>query len=183
MKRISAAPSVSSAGSAPATGSFDVDTNRVAEDFGFDVRNRLSDSWRESIDGDPEARSIFHRHYSFRSYADGRKPKLFIGPGSKIVLVTPDNRALFVWRKFKSGDGQNGINCSVFRNESDRLSSDLIREAEEIAWRVWPNERFFTYVNPRKVKSANPGYCFKCAGWNLCGVTKWNKLLIFEKLP
>jgi hypothetical protein len=57
----------------------------------------------------------------------------------------------------------------------------LILEAEQIAWKRWHCERFYTYVDQKKVKSINPGYCFICAGWRKCGVTK-SGLLIFEKL-
>jgi hypothetical protein len=134
-------------------------------------------------DGDATARNIFDGHYSRKRYADGRKPLLFVGPGEKMVLVTPCARALFVWRKFISGDGQQGVNCVVFRNEGAGLSSHLIREACEWAWRRWPGERLYTYVNPRKVRSTNPGSCFLAAGWRKCGVTKHNKLLILELLP
>lgn len=139
------------------------------------------DHWVEIKDGDRFAREMFQRHYSYRPYADGRKPKLFCGPGEKMVLMTVDGRALFVWRKFISGDGQQGINCSIFRNESKTLSSTLILEAEKWAWARWPGERLYTYVNPRKVKSTNPGCCFKKASWKECGVTKHNKLIILEK--
>jgi hypothetical protein len=135
--------------------------------------------WVEVKDGDASAREIFRRHYSYRPYKDGRNPALFVGPGEKMVLLTPNADALFVWRKFKSADGQEGVNCSVFRNESNQLASELIREAEKLAWERW---RLFTYVNGRKVKSRNPGYCFVRAGWRKCGVTKHNKLLILEKL-
>jgi hypothetical protein len=41
-----------------------------------------------------------------------------------------------VWEKVidhVSGDGQQGVNCAVFRNESEILSSQLILEAEKIA--------------------------------------------------
>ncbi len=137
--------------------------------------------WVPVKDGNHTARAIFRRHYSHKPYADGRRPKLIVGPGEKLVLLSPDAKALFVWRKFESGDGQRGINCAVFRNEGDELSSDLIREADAIAWERWPQERrHFTYVNPRKVRSSNPGYCFLMAGWRKCGVTKWNKLTIME---
>ena len=132
-------------------------------------------------DGDNEARDFFDRHYSRKKYADGRKSKLFVGPGEKMVLRTPDGQALWVWRKFISGDGQRGLNCSVFRNESGALSSMLILAAEDMAWRRWPKQRCFTYVNAKKIKSNNPGYCFEKAGWRKCGVTKWNKLIILEK--
>jgi hypothetical protein len=139
--------------------------------------------WIPVKDGDATGRALFHRHYSYRPYKDGRKPKLFVGPGQKLVLLTPCARALFVWRKFISGDGQQGVNCAVFRNEGAGLSSDLIREADAMAWERWPSERHFTYVNSRKVESANPGYCFQMAGWQKCGITKHNKLLIMERLP
>lgn len=105
------------------------------------------------------------------------------GPGQKMVLLTPDARAVFVWRKFISKDQQQGVNCAVFRNESSLLSSELIREAMSLAWDRWPGERFYTYVNPRRVASANPGYCFKRAGWRNCGVTKTRKLIVLEATP
>lgn len=134
-------------------------------------------------DGDDTARTLFQLHYSYKPYADGRRPKLFVGPGEKLVMLRRDANALFVWRKFVSGDGQQGVNCAVFRNEGDELSSTLIREADAIADERWPGERHYTYVNPRKIRSSNPGYCFKAAGWWTCGETKHNKLTILERLP
>jgi hypothetical protein len=139
--------------------------------------------WYRVKDGDKTAREIFDRHYSRYRYADGRKPRLFVGPGQKFVLMTLDETALFIWRKFISGDGQQGVNCAVFRNEGPIRSSELILDAEEIAWKRWPNERLYTYVAASKIKSVNPGYCFKKAGWRTCGITKVNKLVILEKLP
>ena len=138
-------------------------------------------NWVRIRDAHPTARSLFVRHYSYRPYRDGRRPLKFVGPGEYIALVTPEADALFVWRKFISGDGQQGVNCSVFRNESRFLSSELIIEASNIAWERWPGERLYTYVNPRKIQSTNPGYCFIMAGWRKCGVTKVNKLVILEK--
>lgn len=137
--------------------------------------------WQETRDGDHKARRIFHRHYSYRPYADGRAPKLFVGPGEKMVLITWNLDALFVWRRFKSGDGQQGVNCAVFRNESNHLSSELIKEADVLADLRWPGERHYTYVNPRKIRSNNPGFCFQAAGWTQCGITKWRKLIILER--
>jgi len=133
--------------------------------------------WIAVKDGNPTARAIFDRHYSRKRYADGRKPDLFVGP------LTADVRALFVWRNFISGDGQEGINCAIFRNEGDRLSSDLVREADDIAFARWPGERHYTYVNARAIRSDNPGHCFKEAGWRRCGETKWNRLTILEMRP
>ena len=149
--------------------------------------------WISTKDGDDTGRTIFRRHYSYRPYADGRDPALFVGPGEKLVLLTPCAKALFVWRKFISGDGQEGVNCSVFRNEGAGLSSRLILDAESVAFDQWGAQRLFTYVNPRKLHIVKrrgspmcpwpPGRCFIEAGWRQCGVTKHRKLLIFEKLP
>lgn len=144
----------------------------------------LSDAtWIEVKDGDATGRALFHRHYSYRPYRDGREPKLYVGPGEKVVLLTADARALFVWRKFISNDNQAGVNCSIFRNECSAAgrASDLVMAADEIAFRRWPGERHYTYVNARKVKSTNPGCCFKIAGWRVCGVTKARGLLILER--
>ena len=139
--------------------------------------------WYSVLDGDSRACAIFDRHYKRRHYADGRRPKLFVGPGEKMVLMTSECDALWVWRKFISGDGQTGVNCAVFRNESSIRSSDLVREAMTLAWYRWPGERFYTYINAAKVKSINPGYCFKVAGWQQCGKTKRNRLVILEICP
>lgn len=82
--------------------------------------------WIRIKDGDPTGMSIFLRHYTAR---EKRKVFQFVGPGEKLVLITQDARALFVWRKFISDAGENGVNCAVFRNEGAGLSSDLILAA------------------------------------------------------
>lgn len=146
--------------------------------------HRLHRWWRRSILR--HGRAWFHPFgygHKRRRYADGRAPLLFVGPGEKMVLFTPAFDAIFVWRKFISLDGQTGVNCAVFRNESSTLSSALIAEAEALAWRRWPGERLYTYVDPRRIRSSNPGACFKKAGWRRCGVTKAKKLIILEKWP
>ena len=133
----------------------------------------LSDCiWMETKDGDDSVRSVYDRHYTRRSYKDGRRPALFVGPGEKMVLRTASCEAIFVWRKFISMDNQEGINCSIFRNEGAERSSNLILEACKLAWERWPGERLYTYVNPRKIRSSNPGFCFLSAGWTKCGKTK-----------
>ena len=136
--------------------------------------------WIVGQDGEKELRAFYNKHYSAYEYKDGRKPKKFVGPGEYIALTLPDRLALFVWRKFIDDSGQKGINCSIFRNESNILSSDLIREADAIADFCWPGERHYTYVRAAAVKSENPGWCFICAGWNRCGFTK-GRLIILER--
>jgi hypothetical protein len=136
--------------------------------------------WHMVRDGNPAAMALYLRHYSARQYKDGRKRKLLCGPGYKMILLSLDNDALFVWRKFIDNSGQRGVNCAVFRNESKVLSSKLIEEADVCAFARWPGERHYTYVNQRKIKSTNPGYCFIMAGWKKCGLTKGG-LVILER--
>lgn len=148
-------------------------------------------NWYKVSRRDPRAVALFARHYS--SVKNGRDIRSWLsygitGPGEVIVLLNADASALFVWLKQRYHAGQSGVYCAVFRNEGDTLSSLLILEAEEIAWQRWPGERLFTYVNPAAVKSSNPGYCFKAAGWQL--VRDGNQplrtskgLLVLEKFP
>jgi hypothetical protein len=151
----------------------------------------LGGSWEIVPDGDLNAFEIFQRHYSYRPYRDGRRErygyrnrKQFVGPGEKMVLISTDRKVLFVWRRFQSrGENAQGVNCAVFRNEGHRRSSLLILEAETLAWQRWPGARLYTYVNPKAVRSQNPGFCFQRAGWVKCGETRVNRLLIFEKFP
>ena len=140
--------------------------------------------WQPALDGDPTCRRLFDRHYSRRRYADGRRPKLFVGPGEKLVLTTADRRALFVWRKFIDDaiPTQAGVNCAVFRREAGPVASEMILEAEQWAWRRWSGQRLYTYVNASRIRSTNPGYCFLCAGWSRCGRTKTGKTIL-EKYP
>jgi hypothetical protein len=135
-------------------------------------------NWYQVRDGNPIALEMYLRHYSAYRYADKRERKLFCGPGLKIVLLTLDNKALFVWRKFIDGSGQEGVNCAVFRNEGDIQSSVLIKEAVSICRRHWPDERLYTYVNSKKIRSTNPGYCFQVAGWKKCGKTKGGLIIL-----
>ena len=141
-------------------------------------------SWIVGQDGEPELRAIYERHYSCHHYADGRTPAKFAGPGEQVVLTTPCRNALFVWKKFRDAiePPQEGICCAVFRNEGAGLASDLIREADAIADFCWPGERHYTTVRPSAVASRNPGWCFICAGWARCGVSKGG-LLIFAREP
>lgn len=138
--------------------------------------------WFQVAQTDPRAVALYARHYSSRNGAVDWLRYGIAGPGEVMTLLTLDGRALFVWqRQYDRMDGQTGINCAVFRNEGPVLSSTLILEAERLAWQRWPGERLFTFVDAGRVASANPGYCFRCAGWTRCGVSG-RGLLIFEKV-
>ena len=143
--------------------------------------------WWLTKDADDRARAFFEHHYSRIVRPEGNKPKLFVGPGQKLVLVTYDYDALFVWRRFiddcinvATGKRQTGVNCAIFRNQSKIKASELIRQADAIADHCWPDQRHYTYVNADCVRSTNPGCCFKMAGWKSCGHTQ-KGLLILER--
>ena len=147
----------------------------------------LEGYWMQVRDGNPIVAQLYMRHYSCHQYADKRRQQygnpsrfLVMGPGEKLILLSLDGLAIFGWRKFIDDSGQQGVNCSFFRNESPVLSSVLILDAERHARAKWGGQRLYTYVNPAAVASRNPGYCFRMAGWRKCGATKGG-LLIFEK--
>lgn len=149
----------------------------------------LEGHWLSVHDADARAVALYKRHYSCRPGLSHSTNGIG-GPGERIVLITPDADALFVWRTRQEGrvtgpydDGNRGVMCSVFRNESVTQSSVLILEACAIAWRRWPGERLFTYIWDSKVKSVNPGYCFKKANWRTCGRNADGRLTILEILP
>jgi hypothetical protein len=148
--------------------------------------------WLPSYRSDPRAISLYLRHYSAKkNHRPGRRLRNFVGPGEPMVLLTADCAAAFcwLWNTVERWDGQTGVCCTLFRNEGPILSSDLIREANHLAWQRWPGRRLFTYVDPSEIQSANPGYCFKRAGYRLVRdaegkpATSTRGLLIFECLP
>jgi hypothetical protein len=76
--------------------------------------------------------------------------------------------------------------CSCFRNESEVLSSLLIREAVAVTRGVYgepPSLGMITFVNAEKVKhKRDPGRCFKKAGFKVIGKTKGG-LIALQLLP
>lgn len=106
------------------------------------------------------------------------------------MLRNAEGTVLFVWMfpdPAMRMDGQVGYNCALFRNESRRQSSDIIREAEGWAGLHWGPNRFYTYVDPSKILTIKrrgvpvPGFCFLRAGWRKVRETSAGKIL-FEKV-
>ncbi len=122
---------------------------------------------------DQESRALADRHYS-REKIGSRQ---FIPPGETVVLRNPEGTWLFVWQKSKYRlDNQTGWNCSIFRNESKRLSSEIISKCEEFV-----EGRKYTFINPHKIKSSNPGCCFKKAGWKRKGTTQGGLIILVKE--
>mgnify|MGYP001476081113 CR=1 FL=1 len=132
----------------------------------------LDDSpWFRVRDGDLRLRPIYNRHYTTR----GSKAWKITGPGSYVALLTHDLGALWAWRRFDDACDLapiGGVNCAVFRRERGVRASDLILAAEPFAREKWGADlTFYTYVAADRVASANPGFCFKCAGYVKVGTT------------
>src|SRR4051812_40051543 len=112
------------------------------------VRDRLAlvcsrPVWWLTKDGDTDGMALYERHYSGIKRNGLRRVAQFVGPGENIVLRTERGDALFVWRKFIDDSGQQGINCAVFRNESQHRSSELVRQADAIADVAWADRRHY----------------------------------------
>jgi hypothetical protein len=132
--------------------------------------------WRQSYRADPRARELADRHYSRQKIGAAQ----FCPAGSAFVLyaATATGRAYWVtsfplaeWVKHAWAGAWI---CSAFRNEGAGLSSDLIRQAVAATrWRYGepPALGMVTFVDPRKVRSSNPGFCFLKAGFRRVGKT------------
>lgn len=143
--------------------------------------------WIDVRDGDERAFRLYQRHYSFYNYSDGRRDRygyrnrrLIVGPGEKLVLLGLGESALCCWRRGSdaSSKGELRVYCTVFRNESVQRASDILREAMAHAWRRWPGQKLWTYVDSNRILSRVPGYCFRRAGWKRVGFSKGG-LLVF----
>ena len=79
-------------------------------------------------------------------------------------------------------NGKDGWTCTIFRNTGSTLSSALILEAEgALQGKGCGPDGLMTYVWDAKVKSVNPGYCFKMAGYRVIGRSKDGKKTLLQK--
>jgi hypothetical protein len=124
-------------------------------------------------------------HYSRRTPGS----KTFTGVGQEVVLVTNDGTAVWACVRQRTPSAR-GTGASrgragapdpaprfiwrnmLFRNLGDGVSSELIRLALPRTYEEWvarygslPTERLRTEIKIDAVKSSNPGYCYKVAGW------------------
>lgn len=136
--------------------------------------------------------SRFGPHYSRRTPGS----KTFTGIGQEIVLITACGRAVWACVRQKTPSargtgasrGREGASDTrpryiwrnmLFRNLGAGLSSELIVSATERTYEEWvtrygalPEERLRTEIGTKSVMSANPGYCYKVAGWTVDRVVR-----------
>lgn len=169
-------------------------------------------TWLLSSSSDPAALAVVDGlgpfaahgpHYSRRTPGS----KTFTGVGQEIVLVTDDGAA--VWavvrqrtpsaRGTGSSRGRTGATDAkpryiwrnmLFRNLGSGRSSELIRSAHArtlVEWRLrygeLPPERLRTEIEIARVRSANPGYCYKVAGWTTDRIVRGKLYLLAPTSP
>lgn len=133
-------------------------------------------NWRLSHRFDLDALPIADRHYNRQKPGTPQ----FVPPGRCVVLLSAGKDALWVSssQQFVQHAWPGAWVCSCFRNESQILSSDLIREAVGITRYFWgpklPEPHgFITFVDPLKVRhKRDPGRCYVKAGWKAVGHTQ-----------
>lgn len=128
--------------------------------------------WSKVTKFDRAAVALADRHYSRRKVGAPQ----FMPPGETIVLL--GSKAVWGWWRphpdsgLKATNGFDGWTCTIFRNEGEILSSDLILEAErylQISGKTCGPSGMLTYVFDSKIRSTNPGFCFKLVGWVVIG--------------
>jgi hypothetical protein len=130
--------------------------------------------------------ALADRHYSRRKPGSSQ----FMPPGQTIVLLTLDELAVWGWWRphpdsgIQSMNGRDGWTCTIFRNESPTLSSLLVLDAEEVfvefGLDIGP-DGLLTYVWDAKIRSCNPGYCFKRAGYQAIGRSADKRKTLLQK--
>lgn len=136
--------------------------------------------WMLSHRADPRAVALADRHYSRQKVGTPQ----FVPPGRCLVLYTATETGQAVWvtswpfAEYVKHAWAGAWVCSIFRNEAAGLSSSLIAEAvaaTKFYYGEPPALGIITFVKPSAIRSRNPGYCFKKAGWRLAGAAKDGK--------
>lgn len=165
--------------------------------------------WELSSSSDPRALAVVDGrgewsghgpHYSRRTPGS----KTFTGVGQEVVLWRPGAVWAVVRQRTPSKRGSGASRGRsgepdtapkyvwrnmLFRNLSGELSSALISEALAATYREWvarygslPLEPLRTEIDPRRVKSRNPGYCYKVSGWHSARLVR-GKLYLTAPCP
>jgi hypothetical protein len=126
------------------------------------------------------------RHYNRQKIGSPQ----FAPPGRCLVLKTKGRDAFWItswpFAEYVRHAWAGAWICSAFRNESEHLSSELIREAVAATLAEFgpaPSLGMVTFVDPKKTrKKRDPGRCFLRAGFRYCGMTKGG-LVALQLLP
>jgi hypothetical protein len=129
--------------------------------------------WRESHKGHARFLALADRHYTRQQPGTNQACR----PGKNLVLLTTDGSAAWcVWRPLPEVGRMDNLwawECTLYRNEGQRRSSDLIREATAFTYRAWgwpPRDGLITAVGIEPTREGRrgrnfAGWCFRKAGW------------------
>lgn len=147
--------------------------------------------WHLSHRFDPRAVALADKHYSRQQPGTPQ----FVPPGRCLVLLTEAADALWVtsWPlpEYTKHAWAGAWICSLVRNESAHLSSELIREAVAVTrwrWGAPPALGMVTFVDVEKTRAGRspwhkPGRCYRKAGFRHVGETKVNGLVALQLVP
>jgi hypothetical protein len=139
--------------------------------------------WTPSHKFDPRALPLADRHYNRRKVGSPQ----FVPPGRSLVLLSENRDALWVssypFAEYVRHVWAGAWVCSLFRNESEHLSSALIREAVAITRSVWPvpDLGMVSFINTQKTRrKRDPGRCYLRAGFRpaYCPRHAWLDLIL-----
>lgn len=139
--------------------------------------------WVQVSKFDPRSAALADRHYSRRKIGAPQ----FMPPGETVILYHPKGAVFGWWRPHpKSGikamNGLDGWTCTIFRNETKILSSQMILAAEKfLLLKSCGPSGLLTYVWDKKITSVNPGYCFKRAGYQKIGRSADKRKTLLQK--
>lgn len=134
-------------------------------------------TWSKINRADPRGRELADRHYNRRRIGSPQ----FVPPGKPLVLYRPGVLWVSLEQVYQDHEWPGAWVCSIFRNESRELSSDLIRSAVARTIAEWgplpAPHRMITFVDPAKTTTRRStrslaGACFRHAGWLEIGRTK-----------
>lgn len=137
-------------------------------------------NWYLSNRADPRALPLADRHYNRQKVGSLQ----FVPPGRCIVLLTEKADALWVtswpFAEYVKHEWAGAWVNSLFRNESEILSSELIREAIAATRYIWPEgKEIVTFIDRNKVrKKRDFGRCYRRAGFQIAGETKGGLLAL-----
>lgn len=145
-------------------------------------------AWHRVKRADRRAAALADRHYSRKSVGHPQ----FAPPGRCLVLLTALADALWVsswpYPEYTANSymKEDAWLCTLFRNESPFLSSDLIMQAVAATCWKWgqpPRAGMITFIDTAKVRPKRDwGRCFRKAGFQPVGQTK-SGLVVLQLFP
>lgn len=125
--------------------------------------------WTPSHKFDPRALPLADRHYNRRKIGSPQ----FVPPGRSLVLLAENRDALWIssypFAEYVRHAWAGAWVNSLFRNESEHLSSELIREAVAVTRSTWPTPELgmVTFIDTAKTRrKRDPGRCYLRAGFH-----------------